>query len=193
MNDSYNSGNLKKNFMKFRHMGKNTTTVEDWRRLIVNVEEDSAFMKRLEGMGEDIMETLQTTVRNKMEMRSGHMSRTVLLTSSGAQKQPNHYDAGAYGTLVALSDGYPIKIYPGSHLIPREQLDDAKLESLTLFMSAKSVLVFHGNLLHAATAFDYTHVVKVVAMLNHFTSRNSDRMRRTRRLWLLLNLNKIEL
>ncbi len=33
----------------------------------------------------------------------------------------------------------------------------------------------------------------VVAMLSHFTSRNPELMRRMRRLWILLDLNDIEL
>ena len=91
MNDSYSSGDLRKNFQKFQYKGgKTTTTVQDWKRLIVDVQENSGFMKRLEGMAEDVMGTVQPIWRKKLEMRSGQMSRTVLLTYSGAQKQANH-------------------------------------------------------------------------------------------------------
>eukprot|EP00854_Cymbomonas_tetramitiformis_P012705 gene12705-15023_t len=67
--------------------------------------------------------------------------------------EANHHDYEVYGVLVILSDLSQFRVYPGSHKLLEKQSTLEKIESETLQLMAKSVVVFHGRLVHGAVDF----------------------------------------
>ena len=80
------------------------------------------------------------------------MAKTILITQYGASRQANHRDHGAYGVMVIMSDLYQFRVYPGSHLAANKS-KVTSIESVTLHLPAKSVIVFHGALIHCAVEY----------------------------------------
>ncbi|KAK3249910.1 hypothetical protein CYMTET_40683 [Cymbomonas tetramitiformis] len=119
----YFAKKVRQNFMSFTTDGVHSTSIPDNKRCIVDVQEGTAFMKRLEGVGADVMSTLTSWTEKELVMRTGPMGRTLLMTAGGAARQDNHYDAGEFGVLLVISDQYQLRVYPGSHLCARELLD----------------------------------------------------------------------
>ncbi|KAK3281869.1 hypothetical protein CYMTET_10354 [Cymbomonas tetramitiformis] len=156
----YVSKDVKYNFSSFKQDGIKVNTVKDEKRLIGNIVEGSQLGKRVDYIGGELMKRLEGEggsgiplyAKGELELRQENMAKTVLITQYGAGRQANHRDHGAYGVLFVMSDCYQFRAYPGSHLAANKSRV-ASIESITLHLPAKSVIVFNGKLIHGAVEY----------------------------------------
>ncbi|KAK3239677.1 hypothetical protein CYMTET_50423 [Cymbomonas tetramitiformis] len=79
------------------------------------------------------------------------------MTHCGAERQGRHYDEGEYGVLTVYTEEYQFVVYPGSHKVKVGESHDGRgLAGVTLFLNARSVVVFHGRLVHCGAEFKHT-------------------------------------